>query len=76
MPGGPVEILLDVVAQLRSLNDIEYPITFVGEGYGATVCLALAQWEPELVGALVSNNIKIHGTCFTSESSLNFLTNS
>lgn len=54
MPGGAVRIVLDVIAQLRNAHDIEYPITFVGEGYGASVCLALAQWEPRLVGALVS----------------------
>ena len=60
MPGGAVSCVLDVLALIYDARPGEEPeVALVGEGFGAAVALALAQWEPSLVSAIVLSHLRI-----------------
>ena len=52
LPGGAVSAVLDLAAVLLATGR-DPSLSLVGEGWGAHVALAVAQWEPKLVAAMV-----------------------
>jgi len=61
MPGGAVSCVLDILALIYDARPGDDPpeVALVGEGFGAAVALALAQWEPSLVSAIVLSHLRI-----------------
>lgn len=58
MPGGAAACVLDVLALIYAARPGEEPrAALVGEGFGAAVALAIAEWEPSRVSAIALSHV-------------------